>query len=140
MCIIKCPNEFISGVGLKLYFSGGIASAAATMFLENRASCPFTAVLTGFTIGAVSAVFCAFDGATACFAHALPAASTVASTAHILSSLQVFITVSLLSEFAVTHTPAPHLQQAGFAFQRSIFTRYSRAARSSGNAPAVNRK
>src|SRR5260370_25803578 len=80
MCIIRCPNGFISGVGLKLYFPAGMASAAATMFLENRASCPFTAVLTGFTIGAVSAVFCAFAGADACFAHALPAAITIPTT------------------------------------------------------------
>src|SRR5260370_21890507 len=80
MCIIRCPNVFISGDGLKLYFSAGMASAAATMFLENRASCPFTVVLTGFTIGAVSAAFCAFAGAAACFAHALPAAITIPTT------------------------------------------------------------
>src|SRR5229473_6231059 len=52
MCITRCPNEFISGVGLNPYFSAGMDSAAATMFLLKRVNCDFTVVLTGFAIGA----------------------------------------------------------------------------------------
>src|SRR5438046_10743409 len=48
MCITRCPNEFISGEGLKPYFSAGIASAAATIFFSYRATPAFTNPLTGF--------------------------------------------------------------------------------------------
>ncbi len=52
MCITRCPKVFISGVGLNPYFSAGIDSAAATMFLLKRVNCDFTVVLTGFATGA----------------------------------------------------------------------------------------
>src|SRR6202048_2215477 len=52
MCITRWPNVLISGDGLNPYFSAGIDSAAATMFLLKRVSCDFTVVLTGFAIGA----------------------------------------------------------------------------------------
>src|SRR5229473_2365924 len=63
MCITRCPNEFISGVGLNPYFSAGMASAAATMFLAKRGNCDFTVVLTGFATG--TEVSCARAATTA---------------------------------------------------------------------------
>jgi hypothetical protein len=41
-------------VGLKEYFSAGMASAAATMFFAHRGNCDFTVALTGFATGAAS--------------------------------------------------------------------------------------
>jgi hypothetical protein len=63
MCIMRWPNEFISGVGLNPYFSAGMASAAATMFLLKRGNCAFTVVLTGFGTGAAAS--CARAAGTA---------------------------------------------------------------------------
>src|SRR5260370_10879536 len=63
MCITRCQNEFISGVGLNPYFSAGMASAAATMFLVKRGNCDFTVALTGFATGAE--VSCARAATTA---------------------------------------------------------------------------
>src|ERR1700722_6706558 len=72
MCITTCPNEFISGVGLKPYFSAGIKSAAATIFFSYRVNWLFTVVVTGFATGP--------PGATSCPAQAAPHASNPAIT------------------------------------------------------------
>src|SRR5204862_4040116 len=65
MCIARCPNEFISGEGLKLYFSAGIDSAAATMFFPYRATPAFTNPLTGFATGVRSGGAAPLGGALA---------------------------------------------------------------------------
>jgi hypothetical protein len=65
MCIARCPNEFISGEGLKLYFSAGIDSAAATMFFPYRATPAFTNPLTGFATGDISGAAALLRGALA---------------------------------------------------------------------------
>src|SRR5580704_8093843 len=72
MCITTCPNEFISGVGLKPYFSAGIESAAATIFFSYRVNWLFTVVVTGFATGPA--------GAASCAAQAAPVASRPATT------------------------------------------------------------
>src|SRR5713101_3968595 len=93
MCIIRCPNEFISGDGLNTYFSAGIASAAATMFFSYRASPAFTNPLTGFATGVRSGAALA-AGAAACCANALLAAINTVIPATIRPA-RSFITGSL---------------------------------------------
>jgi hypothetical protein len=103
MCITRCPNVFISGVGLKLNFSAGINSAAATMFFENRAICPFTVVLTGFAIGPSSAIFCASAAGAACWAPATPAPINTAVAKNKL--IRIFIFFSSFANLSRKHTP-----------------------------------
>src|SRR5215472_14050122 len=76
ICITMCPKEFISGVGLKLYLSAGIDSAAPTIFLEKRGNWFFTAALTGLATG--------FDrsGVLVCCAMAFPAPKITARAIH----------------------------------------------------------
>src|SRR5205085_8771649 len=98
MCITRWAKEFISGVGLKLNFSAGMASAAATMFFEKRGSCAFTAALTGFATGPSLVASCVFEG-VACCAQTLAASETTAIIMIKRISPCCFRIISVLLEF-----------------------------------------
>src|SRR5713101_4128195 len=119
MCMTRCANEFISGVGLKPYLSAGMASAAATMFFEKRGNWFFTAVLTGLaTVSSlaascvsVAAFVCGMLAAgAACCARALPAISVTAIANHRYR----FMAICLLP-FVRKHTLRLRRQQQSFS-------------------------
>src|SRR5437016_2884286 len=105
-------------MGLKLYFSAGMASAAATMFLLKRGSWAFTAALTGLATGE------RFGDAEVppadCWAGA-PAATAMAATANHASLFQIISVLlpafflplpeSILSRSAANNLAAARVRQ-----------------------------
>src|SRR6266576_3284589 len=122
-------------MGLKLYFSAGMASAAATMFLLKRGSWAFTAALTGLATGE------RFGDAEVppadCWAGA-PAATAMAATANHASLFQIISVLlpafflplpeSILSRSAANNLAAARVRQTNRADKQFGQPARSRAA------------